>query len=54
MKLKMTLKNELGYSYIWTRLNEIENVFGDEYDLSELENCKKLDWNRDNMRDNKQ
>lgn len=48
------LENELGYSYIWTRLNEIENVFGDEYDLSELENCKKLDWNRNNMRDNKQ
>ena len=36
------LENELGYSYIWTRLNEIENVFGDEYDLNELENVEDL------------
>ena len=48
------LENELGYSYIWTRLNEIENILGDEYDLNELKNCEKLDGNGDNMRDNKQ
>ena len=39
---KNDLKNELGYSYIWTRLNEIENVFGDEYDLNELKNVEDL------------
>ena len=39
---KNDLENELGYSYIWTRLNEIENVFGDEYDLNELKNVKDL------------
>lgn len=33
---KNDLENELGYSYIWTRLNEIENILGDEYDLNEL------------------
>lgn len=36
------LKNELGYSYIWTRLNEIENILGDAYDLNELKNMKDL------------
>lgn len=36
------LENELGYSYIWTRLNEIENIFGDEYDLNKLKNVKDL------------
>ena len=36
------LENELGYSYIWTRLNEIENIFGDEYDLSKLKNVENL------------
>lgn len=35
---KNDLKNELGYSYIWTRLNEIENILGDEYNLNELKN----------------
>ena len=39
---KNDLKNELGYSYIWTRLNEIENVLGDEYDLNELKNVEDL------------
>lgn len=39
---KNDLKNELGYSYIWTRLNEIENILGDEYDLNELKNMKDL------------
>lgn len=39
---KNDLENELGYSYIWTRLNEIENILGDEYDLNELKNMKDL------------
>ena len=43
------LENELGYSYIWTRLNEIENVFGDEYDLSKLKNVKDLLDNFNNL-----
>lgn len=30
------LENEFGYSYIWKRLNEIEDILGDEYDLNEL------------------
>lgn len=58
---KNDLKNELGYSYIWTRLNEIENILGDEYDLNELKNMKDLwdnlnslekhDYNSDNNSD---
>lgn len=58
---KNNLKNELGYSYIWTRLNEIENILGDEYDLNELKNMKDLldnfnnlekhDYNSDNNSD---
>lgn len=39
---KNDLKNELGYSYIWTRLNKIEDILGDEYDLNELKNMKDL------------
>lgn len=39
---KNDLQNELGYSYIWTRLNEIENILGDKYDLNELKNVKDL------------
>ena len=46
---KNDLENELGYSYIWTRLNEIENVFGDEYDLSKLKNVKDLLDNFNNL-----
>lgn len=30
------LKNELGYSYIWRRLNLIENILGKNYDLNKL------------------
>ena len=46
---KNDLQNELGYSYIWTRLNEIENIFGDEYDLSKLKNVKDLLDNFNNL-----
>lgn len=41
------LKNELGYSHIWTRLNSIENILGNDYDLDRLrelmEACKGLE-----------
>lgn len=33
---KEDLRNEMGYSHIWTRLNAIENILGDNYDLDQL------------------
>lgn len=30
------LRNELGYSHIWERLNQIEDILGDDYDLDRL------------------
>lgn len=33
---KQDLVHELGYQYIWERLNEIENTLGDEYDIEYL------------------
>ena len=30
------LGQEYGYSHIWKRLNQIEDILGDEYDLDEL------------------
>ena len=33
---KEDLKNEMGYSHIWTRLNAIEDILGDDYDLDQL------------------
>lgn len=33
---KQDLVHELGYQYIWERLNEIENVLGDEYNIEHL------------------
>lgn len=33
---KEDLKNEMGYSHIWTRLNTIEDILGDDYDLDQL------------------
>lgn len=30
------MQNELGYSHIWKRLNEIEDIFGDDYDLDRI------------------
>lgn len=33
---KQDLVHELGYQYIWERLNEIENILGDEYDIEHL------------------
>jgi hypothetical protein len=33
---RQDLVHELGYQYIWERLNEIENILGDEYSLEYL------------------
>ena len=30
------LKNEMGYSHIWNRLHDIEDILGDEYSLEKL------------------
>lgn len=35
-KVKDALVHEMGYSHIWERLNEIENILGDEYNLEYL------------------
>lgn len=34
--VRKDLKNELGYSHIWKRLNAIEDILGDDYDLDRL------------------
>lgn len=39
------LKHELGYSYIWKRLNEIEDILGDEYDINRLRELVEADRN---------
>ena len=36
------LKNELGYSHIWKRLNAIEDILGDDYDLGRLQELVEL------------
>lgn len=40
-KAKQDLVHELGYQYIWERLNEIENVLGDEYNIEHLKELVK-------------
>lgn len=40
---KNDLENELGYSYIWRRLNTIENILGEEYDLNHLRKLVEAD-----------
>lgn len=40
---KQDLVHELGYQYIWERLNEIENVLGDDYDLERLKELVEAD-----------
>ena len=40
---KNDLKNELGYSHIWCRLNAIENILGNEYDLARLRTLVQAD-----------
>lgn len=37
------LANEMGYSHIWKRLNEIENILGDDYDLEHLKELMEAD-----------
>lgn len=37
------LKHELGYSYIWKRLKEIEDILGDEYDFDRLKELVEAD-----------
>lgn len=43
---KSNLKHEMGYSHIWKRLAEIENILGDDgddYDLDRLEELVEAD-----------
>lgn len=40
-KAKKNLRNEYGYSHIWKRLNQIENILGDDYDLDRLRELVK-------------
>ena len=42
---KNDLENELGYSHVWCRLNAIENILGDEYDLTRL--CELVQADRE-------
>lgn len=42
-KAKQDLVHELGYQYIWERLNEIENILGDEYSLEHLKELVEKD-----------
>lgn len=49
---KEVLKNrrdEYGYSHIWKRLNAIENILGDDYDLNHLLEIVEIDrkWAKD-------
>lgn len=37
------LRNELGYSHIWKRLNQIEDILGDTYDLDRLRELVEAD-----------
>lgn len=37
------LRNELGYKYIWVRLNQIEDILGDTYDLDRLRELVEAD-----------
>lgn len=40
---KSDLKHETGYSHIWKRLAEIENILGDDYDLEHLKELVEAD-----------
>lgn len=37
------LRHELGYSHIWKRLNAIEDILGDDYDLDRLKEIVEAD-----------
>ena len=40
--MKSDLKHEIGYSHIWKRLAEIENILGDDGDDYDLHRLKEL------------
>ena len=40
---KEDLANEYGYSHIWNRLREIEDILGDDYDLDRLRELVEAD-----------
>lgn len=40
---KNDLRNEFGYSHIWCRLNVIEDILGEEYDLDHLRKLVEAD-----------
>ena len=40
---KEDLANEYGYSHIWNRLREIEDISGDDYNLDRLREIVKAD-----------
>ena len=40
---KDDLANEYGYSHIWNRLREIEDILGDNYDLYRLRELVEAD-----------
>lgn len=40
-KVQKDLANEMGYSHLWKRLNQIENILGSGYSLEELERVWK-------------
>ena len=44
-KAREDLRNELGYKYIWMRLNQIEDILGDTYDLDRLRELVESDKN---------
>ena len=44
-KAREDLRNELGYKYIWVRLNQIEDILGDTYDLDRLRELVEADKN---------
>ena len=37
------LSNELGYSHIWRRLKQVEDILGDDYDLDRLRGIVEAD-----------
>ena len=37
------MANEYGYSHIWNRLREIEDILGDDYDLDRLRELVEAD-----------
>ena len=42
-EVKGDLTHEMGYSHVWKRLSEIENILGDDYDLDRLKELVEAD-----------